>query len=77
MSDTQFRCPRCGISMERGFLADRGDADATKVAQWIEGVPDVHWYGINTSGREKVPVTAYRCARCGYLEFRALRDAES
>lgn len=63
--------------MERGFLADRGDADATKVAQWIEGPPDVRWYGIKTSGRLKVPVTAYRCDRCGYLELRALRDEGS
>ncbi|MDP1890233.1 MAG: PF20097 family protein [Gemmatimonadaceae bacterium] len=77
MRDDQLRCPRCSTSMERGFLADLGDADATKVAQWIEGAPDVRWYGLKTSGRQKFPVTAYRCDRCGYLEFRALRDAES
>lgn len=77
MSGDRFPCPSCGIAMERGFLADRGDADATKVAQWIDGAPDVRWYGIKTSGRQKIPITAFRCDRCGHLELRAVREAES
>lgn len=69
-------CPKCRAAMEEGFIADRGDANAVLVSEWIAGQPDKRWWGLKTGGREKLEVTTYRCARCGYLESYALPAAD-
>jgi len=55
--------------MEPGFLIDRGHLNALETAQWVEGEPEKSfWTGLKTKGRDRHPVTTYRCERCGYLE---------
>lgn len=62
--------------MDEGYLADHGDGNAARVATWVGGAPDVRWYGIRTKGHDQIPLSAYRCAKCGYIEFRAMAASE-
>jgi hypothetical protein len=55
--------------MEQGFVMDRGHYSTPNEQQWIEGDPvKSFWHGLQTKGREKLPVRTFRCERCGYLE---------
>ena len=61
--------------MEEGFVIDKGQADSPGTQDWIEGRPEKSfWFGIKTKGRDKHPVKAMRCERCGFLEFYAKTD---
>ena len=42
----------------------------SSLPQWVGGEPVTSWWraGLNLSGKEQLPVTTYRCRRCGYLE---------
>lgn len=71
-------CVRCGGVMEQGFLMDRGTHSVARVAQWVEGEPEMgFWFGLNTKGREAYPVTSRRCTRCGWLEMYALSESHA
>jgi hypothetical protein len=58
--------------MAEGFLLDRGES-SRGVTQWIEGAPErSFWTGVKLKGRRSLPVSAWRCPRCGLLRFHAL-----
>jgi hypothetical protein len=61
--------------MERGFVIDHGEGDRGKVSQWVAGAPEPSfWAGVKTRGKERHHVAAFRCTRCGYLEFYAVPE---
>ncbi len=76
MNDLDLKCLRCKAAMERGYLPDRGHGNATQVAEWVSDAPDKRWWGLRTKGHEQIPLSAYRCERCGYVEFRAIAEDE-
>lgn len=55
--------------METGFVIDVGYGK-TAVPKWAAGEPVRSFWssGLNLRGKEQLPVTTYRCRRCGYLE---------
>jgi len=59
--------------MERGFLPDRADSGQTHPASWVAGDPVPRRFigGVKFSSKESLPVTAYRCTKCGFLELYA------
>jgi len=62
------KCPKCAGRMEPGFVLDQ-TYGANLQAEWVEGSPTpTGWTGVKMKGRERIPVTTYRCERCGYLE---------
>ena len=62
-------CTRCRQTMEQGTLVDHGHGAAYPAA-WVAGVvPWSRWTGLKLKGKEKLPVTTYRCPRCGRLEL--------
>lgn len=64
-------CPRCGIGLQEGYLLDHNQHLQT-VTEWIEGAPEKSfWTGLRVKGRQRLPVTAWRCGRCGYVELNA------
>lgn len=67
MGQSELACPKCKHQMQEGFLLDRGDAPA-RVAAWMEGPPEYGWLGLKWVRRKRLPITAYRCLSCGYLE---------
>lgn len=70
-----LNCLRCRTIMEEGYVRDRGHHEGVEPATWVEGVPEKRWYGIKTKGHDMVPITAWRCPACGYLELRALEGS--
>ena len=40
------------------------------VPKWVAGEPESGFWssGLKLRGKEQLPVTTYRCRRCGYLE---------
>jgi hypothetical protein len=69
MASRALGCPRCTGSMEPGFLIDVGHGQ-TAVPKWAAGEPHSSFWsaGLKLRGKEQLPVTTYRCRRCGYLE---------
>ena len=66
--ERSLACPRCSGSMEAGYILDEsyGKVGSEK---WVEGEPKFSiWTGLKLRGKERLPVTTYRCGRCGYLE---------
>jgi hypothetical protein len=61
--------------MHRGFVIDNTEGGGRQVAQWAAGVPrKSFWVGTKLPDAELVPIGAYRCSSCGYLEFYARRE---
>jgi hypothetical protein len=59
--------------MHPGYILDSKHGDRRGVTEWIAGLPEKSfWMGLKIKGRQRLPVTAYRCERCGFLESYAL-----
>jgi hypothetical protein len=69
MSDR--RCGRCGGSQTEGFLPDRAHNSA-RIGTWAEGPPE-YWFLriLKMRGRRRLPIAAWRCAKCGLLDLYA------
>lgn len=64
-------CPKCAAAMAPGFLIDKGTpgGGGASAPEWAGGAPEVSfWTGLQLRGRERHPVTTFRCPACGYLE---------
>jgi hypothetical protein len=62
------QCPKCSRAMEEGFVVDHTHGGYAQ-GEWVEGPPRrSFWSGLNLSGKERYPVTTFRCTGCGYLE---------
>jgi hypothetical protein len=74
MSDPQSICPKCGSDMNRGHMPDyaRGDVSARQAA-WASGDPEPRRFqrGIKPRPDVEIPLSVFRCLRCGFLEFYA------
>ena len=68
MKERVPECAKCGHMMEAGFVLDRAHGGVAQ-SSWVEGAPAPSmWTGLKLKGHQLVPVTTYRCTRCGYLE---------
>ena len=62
-------CSKCGGRMIKGSLFNKDTNGGKSLSQWVEGKPERSlWTGLKTKGLEMLPVTSFRCARCGFLE---------
>ena len=69
MREETPECPKCRRPMQRGFLLDGRHAERRSVSEWVEGAPEKSfWSGLKIGDRRVMPVTTWRCERCGYLE---------
>jgi hypothetical protein len=58
--------------MDQGFVIDNTDGGGRNVTQWAAGAPrKSFWLGTKLPDEELVPIGAYRCSSCGYLELYA------
>ena len=71
MNEVKISCLRCQSDMDTGYVLDQGHHSREQVANWVGGPPDLRWHGLSTKGHVKVPLVAYRCRECGYVELRA------
>ena len=68
MTERVPACAKCGQLMEAGFVLDRAQG-AVAQSSWVDGTPTPSiWTGLKLKGHQLVPVTTYRCTKCGYLE---------
>ena len=73
----RVECSACGVRLEEGFIADRGQGDRVRPATWVEGEPEVSfWSGAKVKGKKRFEVTALRCPRCGRIELCAESEAQ-
>ena len=70
MSATSSVCVKCQGRMAQGFVVDLTHGGAN-VSSWVEGAAQKAWYGTKAPEEKKLPVGAYRCSTCGFLEFYA------
>lgn len=77
MGDFHPKCPKCDVFMNRGFVPDYANANMVVLcAVWAPGDPRPRRFqpGIKVDTDTQIPLTAYRCAACGYVEFYARPD---
>ena len=61
--------------MVQGFMPDFFQHSASGVGGWREGAPKKSfWKGTNASRSEGIPIGAFRCDRCGFLELYADKE---
>jgi len=61
--------------MERGHIPEKGRNQVTQTG-WSRGAPErVRFFGgIKFRAKEQLPLTAFRCPGCGYVELYAQPD---
>ena len=59
--------------MHPGFFLDSKHGERRGLTEWVAGAPEKSfWMGLKIKGRQVLPVTVFRCERCGFLESYAL-----
>lgn len=80
----ESKCPKCSSKMEEGYATEHTTYHViTRVViqhSWLPGAPALNRYGgideKRTDATKALPVTMFRCVKCGYLEsFANPRDA--
>jgi hypothetical protein len=61
-------CTRCQGSLERGFIADTNQRGMGP-SEWVAGTPQRSFWTGTWIGDRRHPIRAFRCMRCGHLEF--------
>lgn len=81
---TKPTCADCSETLEIGFIPD-ATIGPVKQSHWHPGAAVHERFvgleaydkrGVKTDWEQAVPVTAYRCPRCGLVKIYALRDAD-
>lgn len=69
---SEAKCPKCGGEMQQGFVPDC-TYGGPLTGRWFPGPPRRGWLAEITALnlRSGIPIGAFRCAGCGYLEFYA------
>lgn len=75
MADFHPRCPKCDQSMDRGHIPDVAHG-VVLPSGWAPGDPETRRFmgGIKYRKEGMIPFSAYRCPRCGLVEFYARPD---
>jgi uncharacterized protein (UPF0212 family) len=76
MTMTEQACPKCSGRMEQGFILDN-TYGARIVSHWVAGAPLKSFWAGTKVPAVTVPVGAYRCATCGFLEMYARQEFEA
>ncbi|QDT74769.1 PF20097 family protein [Lacipirellula limnantheis] len=63
-------CPKCNGQMNQGFVADKTRA-AVEVMTWRPGPPETSFFSGTKLPAGSLPIAAFCCEHCGYLEFYA------
>jgi len=71
MTNEKMQCPKCKGEMVQGFVPEYSHRD-TDVSGWHAGHPKKSfWFKTKAPRAEAVPIGAFRCQQCGFLEFYA------
>jgi hypothetical protein len=68
MARKATQCPKCNGRMEQGFIIDFTHG-GRMVSSWAPGAPQKSfWRGTYAEEDRLVPIGAFRCESCGFLE---------
>lgn len=66
-------CPKCDSEMVRGWLPDVMYG-GIGVGAWAEGEPRNSFFFGTKDPKKKIPMAAFRCSQCGYVELFAREE---
>ena len=70
MTNEKMQCPKCQSEMVQGFVPDYFQAARSFVVAWFAGPPKKSFWSKTEAPRgDGVPIGAFRCQKCGFLEF--------
>ncbi len=77
MAELSKKCPKCGGVLVQGFILDYTYGGI--IAQnWHEGRPQKSfWTGTTRPKSKGVPIAAFRCSSCGFIEFYSREEFEA
>ena len=72
MADFHPVCPKCDQLMDCGHIPDVSHGDVLQ-SGWMPGLPERRRFfgGIKHDAKKQMPLAAYRCPACGYVELYA------
>jgi hypothetical protein len=74
MSEEIVVCLKCKSKMIRGFVPAWFHNDL-KIPSWYEGLPKRSFLGgVDSQSEIEIPIYAFRCQNCGYLELYANQE---
>ena len=69
MTTEKLQCPKCKGEMVQGFVPDYSQAGVF-LGGWHSGHPKKSFWTITKAPMsEGIPIGAFRCQKCGFLEF--------
>ena len=75
MTSEQKKCPKCPGNMIQGFVPDYHAHATAFVGNWHRGQPKKSfWTRTKAPHDQGVPIGAFACEKCGFLEFYAGPD---
>jgi hypothetical protein len=70
-------CIRCHAQMESGWVPDNTHSGLQR-QNWSPGEPQPSfWTGLKVGKDQVIPVTTFRCPKCGYLESYAIPQSQN
>jgi hypothetical protein len=70
-------CIRCHTQMESGWVPDNTHGGLQR-QNWSPGGPQPSfWTGLKLEKDQVIPVTTFRCPKCGYLESHAIPQSQN
>jgi hypothetical protein len=77
MPNEKLQCAKCNGEMVQGFVPDFAEG-GTFVLGWHPGQPESSfWTRTKAKATEGLPIGAFRCKDCGYLELYAAPGFEA
>jgi len=74
MSEEMVVCPKCKNKMIQGFVPTYFH-NALNIPTWCEGMPKKSFLGgVESQSDVEIPIGAFRCQNCGYLEYYAKQE---
>jgi hypothetical protein len=70
MAERPTACWKCDGEMTQGFVVDKTHGGVA-VGEWGPGAPTTSFWTGTKRPAESLPIGAFRCSSCGYLEFYA------
>jgi hypothetical protein len=72
-----IECIRCRAQMESGWVPDNAHSGLQR-QNWSPGEPQPSfWTGLKVGKDQVIPVTTFRCPKCGYLESYAIPQSQN
>jgi hypothetical protein len=66
VAHTAPECPDCRVTMEPGWIMDFTQGGIAPT--WVRGIVEKGFWGVKLRGKERLPVSTFRCPKCAQLK---------